>query len=68
MINIKLKEVLKARGWSQSKLALKSGIRPNTISDICNNKAKCVTLIHLDRICNSLKCDLTDIVEHNVDN
>lgn len=51
MIYIKLRSLLEQKNMTQSELARLTGIRPSTISDLCNNNAV------------FLKCDLHDVLE-----
>lgn len=64
MINIKLRSLLERRNMTQSELAKRTGIRPSTISDICNNNADFIKLNYLNRILEALKCGLNDILEY----
>ena len=64
MIDIKLRPLLERRGITQSELAKLTGIRPSTISDICNNNADFIKIDFLNRILNVLKCGLNDILEY----
>lgn len=64
MIYIKLRLLLERRGMTQSELAKRTGIRPSTISDICNNNADFIKIDFLNRILNVLKCGLNDILEY----
>ena len=48
--------------WTQADLAHKTGIRPNTISGLYHEIADRVSLEQLDRICEALNCDLTDLI------
>lgn len=41
-----------------------TGIRPTTISDIYNEVAERLNVEHLDRICEALECDITDLIEY----
>ena len=45
-------------------MARKTGIRPNTISELYNELIERVNLEHLDKICEVLECDLTDILKY----
>lgn len=63
MIDIKLRSLLERRGMTQSELAKRTGIRPSTISDICNNNADFIKLDFLNRILEVLKCNLNDVLE-----
>ena len=62
MIRILLSKKLGELRWTQADLARKTGIRPNTISDIYNEMSDRVSLEHLDRICAALDCDLAEIL------
>lgn len=63
MIYIKLRTMLERTGMTQSELAKLTGIRPSTISDICNNNADFIKLDYLNRILEALKCGLNDVLE-----
>jgi len=62
MIDIKLRSLLERRSMTQSELAKRTGIRPSTISDICNNNADFIKLDFLNRILEVLKCNLNDVL------
>ena len=62
MIRILLSARLGERRWTQADLARKTGIRPATINDIYHEMAERVNLEHLDKICEALECDLSDII------
>lgn len=47
---------------SQIELSRKTGIRPATINEIYNEFAVRVNLEHLDRICDVLGCDLSELL------
>lgn len=61
-IRILLSRKLGELRWTQADLARKTGIRPNTINDLYNEFATRVSLEHLDRICEVLDCDLSEIL------
>lgn len=63
MIDIKLRSLLERRNMTQSELAKRMGIRPSTISDLCNNNADFIKIDNLNRILKSLKCGLNDVLE-----
>ena len=54
MIRILLSTRLGELKWTQADLARKTGIRPNTISELYHEQ--------LDKICDALGCDLTDLL------
>lgn len=64
MIHIKLRSALERRNMTQSELSRLTGIRPSTISDLCNNNADFIKIDYLNRILNALKCGLNDILEY----
>lgn len=61
-IRILLSNKLGEKRWTQAQLARKTGIRPNTISDIYNELVDKVNLEQLDQICKVLNCDLSEIL------
>ncbi len=63
MINIKLRSILERKNMTQSELAKRTGIRPSTISDLCNNNADFIKIENLNRILETLKCGLNDVLE-----
>lgn len=64
MIKIHLSRILGDKRWSQAKLAKATGIRPSTISEIYNEFTERINLEHLDKICEALDCDITDVLEY----
>lgn len=64
MINIKLRLLLEQRNMTQSELSKLTGIRPSTISDLCNNNADFIKIDYLNRILTALKCSLNEILEY----
>lgn len=62
MIRILLSTRLGELRWTQADLARKTGIRPNTISDLYHEMAERVSLEQLDKICEMLDCDITDLI------
>ena len=62
MIRILLSARLGELRWTQADLARKTGIRPNTISELYHEVASRVSLEQLDKICEVLGCDLTDLI------
>ena len=63
MIRIRLSTLLGERKWTQADLARRTGIRANTINDLYHEIAERVSLEHLDKICDVLDCDLSDLLE-----
>jgi putative transcriptional regulator len=64
MIKIHLSTILGKYRMSQADLARKTGIRPSTICDIYNEMCDRINLEHLDRICEVLECDISDLLEY----
>ena len=62
MIRILLSTRLGERRWTQADLSRKTGIRANTINDLYHDIAARVSLEHLDLICESLECDLCELM------
>lgn len=63
MIRIRLSTLLGERKWTQADLARRTGIRANTINDLYHEIAERVSLEQLDKICDVLGCDLSDLLE-----
>ena len=64
MIKIHLSAILGKYRMTQAELARKSGIRPATICDIYNEMCDRINLEHLDRICEVLDCDISELLEY----
>ena len=62
MIRILLSRKLGELRWTQADLARKTGIRPATINELYHKMAERVNLEYLDRICDALDCNLSDII------
>ena len=57
-----LKETLEKQGNSQYWLAKETGISQSTLSNLCANKTSKIDFLVLQKICNALDCDVTDII------
>lgn len=64
MIRIYLSRLLGERRWTQADLARITNIRPSTINEIYHELVDRINLGHLDRICEALNCELTDLMEY----
>lgn len=64
MIKFKVKVMLALRGMTQKELAEKTGIRPPTISAICTGAVKHLPIEALDKICDVLDCQPSDLMEY----
>ena len=63
-IRIVLSRKLGELRWTQADLARKTGIRPATINEMYHYLSVRVNLEHLNRICEALNCDLSEILEY----
>lgn len=64
MVKINLSTLLGARRMTQADLARRTGIRPSTINDMYHELSVRVNLEHIDKICEVLECDITDLFEY----
>ena len=64
MIRNHLSKLLGERRWTQADLARKIGIRRATINEMYNELSDRINLEYLDRICEVLNCDISDILEY----
>ena len=64
MIRVKLSQKLGEQRMSQATLARITGIRPSTISDLYNEMAARFGFEQLDKICEALNCQVSDILEY----
>lgn len=62
MIKINLRKLLSDRNMTQSELAVRTGIRPSTICDICGNSCTFLKLEHIDKICFVLGCEVRELI------
>lgn len=64
MVRIKLSTLLGERRMSQAELARRTGIRPATINEMYNEFSERISLDHIDKICDTLGCDISDLLKH----
>lgn len=60
-----LKDTLKRKNMSQYRLSKMTGIADSTISEICNQKRDSISYSTLDKICDALDCEVSDILERD---
>lgn len=63
MIEIVLSRKLGELRMNQAELSRRTGIRPNTISDLFNDVASTVNLDQLSAICEVCDCEVGEILE-----
>ena len=63
-IYFSLKELLEKQNVTQKELSEYTGLRLPTISDICNNKIKALSVDNLQKICDYLNCQPGDFIEN----
>lgn len=64
MIKFRTKVLLAMNDMNQKDLAEKTGIRPSTISALCTGAAKHIPVDVLDKICDALRCQPGDLIQH----
>ena len=62
MVRIRLSTLLGERRMTQADLARRTGIRPATINEMYHELVDRVNLEHLDKICEVLDCDLSELI------
>ena len=68
MIRIKLSALLGERRMTQAELARRTGIRPATINEIYHELIERINLEHIDKICETLGCDISDLFKYEPQN
>jgi putative transcriptional regulator len=64
MITLKLDEVLEKRKKTAYELHKKTGLHQSVISKLKRNEAKMIALDVLDRICDALYCEPSDLIDY----
>ena len=59
-----IQKVRKEQGLTQKELAERTGIRPPTISAMCTGTVKRLPIDGLDKICEVLDCQPSDLMEY----
>ena len=63
VIKFRLKVRLAMEDMNQKELAEKTGIRPSTVSAICTGTVKHLPIEALNKICATLHCQPSDLME-----
>ena len=64
MIRFRLEELLKARGWTDYRLAQETGIGANVIGKYRRNLVTRPDLGIISRLCERLKCGVGELMEY----
>lgn len=64
MIRLTLDKVLASRGLTRYKLAKRTGIQYQIIDNYYKNKVKRYDSYVLERICDALGCQISDVIEY----
>ena len=62
MVRVLLANRLFEKRWSQAELARQTGIRAATINDLYHEFAERISFDNLDKICDALGCNISDIL------
>lgn len=62
-MKIILNETLKKMNKSQYWLSKETGISSSAINNLCNNKTTSINFSLLQKICDTLDCDVSDIIK-----
>jgi len=63
-IRFRLRELLEARGLTQTEVQLRTGLAYSTINELVNNRSGRLDLNTLDAICAALDCGVGDVIEY----
>ncbi len=64
MVKIHLSRLLGEKRMSQRRLAEATGLRPNTINELYNERAKRIDFTTIERLCRALDCQVSDLFEY----
>jgi putative transcriptional regulator len=64
MVRFLLDELLKARGWTDYRLAQESGIGANVIGKYRRNLVRQPDLRIVNRLCETLGCEIGELMEY----
>ena len=60
-----LNDTLASMSKSQYWLSKQTGIAASTLNNLCNNKTTSIQFSVLDKICEALNCEVSDILVHS---
>ena len=63
-INIKLAQIIEARNISKNKFSQRAEMQRTQVNQYCNNKITRLDIDVLARICATLECDISDLLEY----
>ena len=64
-LKVILNDTLKSKNISQYQLAKMTGISASALNNLCNNKTSSIQFSLIDKICDALDCEISDILKHN---
>jgi len=64
LMKIILNNTLKLKNKSQYWLSKQTGIAASTINNLCNGKTDSISFSVLDKICEAIDCEISDILMH----
>lgn len=62
MVFLNIKNILNDLGESQYWLSKQTGIDRKNIRNMCNGNAERIQLDTIDKLCNALNCEVSDII------
>ncbi len=60
----RLRELLEAKGLTQTEAQARTGLAYSTVNEMCNNRTRRVDFDTLDVLCEALGCEVGDVVEY----
>lgn len=63
MIEVILLDTLKKQNKTIYWLSKQTGISNNNLANLCKNKTNSIKFDSLEKICNTLNCDITDVLK-----
>ncbi|MGG0884059.1 helix-turn-helix transcriptional regulator [Brevibacillus parabrevis] len=62
VVHIRLAEILKERQMTRHQFALQAGLRPSTVSDLCNRPVHRIYLSTIATLCETLNVSISDLL------